>query len=217
MRLRVGLTGGIGSGKSEVAKVFARLGTLVIDADGLAREAVAPGTESYRRIAERWPRAIATDGSLARAVLAEIVFHDRAARDELAAIVHPEVRRLGREAEAAAGPGQIVVHDVPLLFEGGFYRQCDATVLVVADRQTRVGRIAARSGLAPADIERRMNAQIDPERARELADYTIDNEGTVGALGDAVREVFEDLLARVPSVSRPVAARPGATLADRAR
>jgi dephospho-CoA kinase len=207
VRLRVGLTGGIGSGKSEVAKVFARLGAFVIDADALAREAVAPGTEGYRRIAERWPRAIGADGTLARDVLAEIVFRDRALRDELAAIVHPEVRRLGREAETAAGPEQIVVHDVPLLFEGGFYRQCDATVLVVADRQTRVERIVARSGLAPDEIERRMNAQIDPERARELADYTVDNEGTVGALGDAVREVFDELLARVPAVSRPAVRR----------
>ncbi|MBD5654251.1 MAG: dephospho-CoA kinase [Candidatus Eremiobacteraeota bacterium] len=203
MRLRVGLTGGIGSGKSEVGKVFAELGAFVIDADALAREAVARGTAAHRAIAERWPRALGANGDLERAVLADIVFRDRAARDELGAIVHPEVRRLGAERELAAGPEQIVVHDVPLLFEAGFYRRCDASVLVVADPQTRVERIVARSGLDPEETRRRMNAQIDPERARELADYTIDNDGTVGALRDAVRDVFEDLLLRVPAVSRP--------------
>jgi dephospho-CoA kinase len=216
VRLRVGLTGGIGSGKSEVGKAFADLGALVIDADALAREAVAPGTAGFRRIVERWPAVVTVEGALDRATLAEIVFHDSAARDELAAIVHPEVRRLGAEREATAGPEQIVVHDVPLLFEAGFYRLCDATVLVVANRETRMGRIVARSGLEPAEIERRMSAQIDPERARELADYTIDNDGTVGALRAAVREVFEDLLQRVPVVSRP-AGRRSATLGDGAR
>ena len=163
---------------------------------------MAPGTSAHRRIAERWPQALGPSGDLERAALANIVFRDSAARDELAAIVHPEVRRLGAECEAEAGPEQLVVHDVPLLFEGGFYRRCDATVLVVADRSTRVGRVVARSGLDPAEIERRMNAQIDPERARELADYTIDNDGTVGALHDAVREVFDDLQLRVPTASR---------------
>ena len=203
VRLRVGLTGGIGSGKSEVARVFSDLGALVIDADALARDAVLPRTEAYRRIARRWPQAVGADGTLDRAALGAIVFRDSAARDELAAIVHPEVRRLGAEREATAGPEQIVVHDVPLLFEAGFYRQCDATVLVVADRETRIGRVVARSGLEPAEVERRMNAQIDPERARELADYTIDNDGTIGALFAATRDVYDDLLQRVPAVSRP--------------
>jgi dephospho-CoA kinase len=205
VKLRVGLTGGIGAGKSEVGAMFAALGALVIDADELAREAVLPGTEGFRKIVERWPHAVGADGTLDRAVLAQFVFRDSNARDELNAIVHPEVRRLGREREASAGPAQIVVHDVPLLFEAGFARQCDATVLVTADAQTRVERIVARSGLDPAEIERRMKAQIDPERARELADYTIDNDGTVGALREAVRDVFEDLMARVPTVSRSTA------------
>jgi dephospho-CoA kinase len=202
MRLRVGLTGGIGSGKSEVAKVFARLGALVIDADALARDAVAPGSVGLARIAARWPGVVGADGALDRAALAAVVFADGSARDELNAIVHPEVRRLGAEREAAAGPEQIVVHDVPLLFEGPFYRECDANVLVVADKETRVGRVVARSGLTPEDVERRMAAQIDPERARELADYTIDNDGTIDALEAAVREVFDDLATRLPAVSR---------------
>jgi dephospho-CoA kinase len=203
MRLRVGLTGGIGSGKSEVAKALAARGAFVIDADALAREALAPGSPGFASVARRWPQVVAADGTLDRAALAEIVFASGDARDELNAIVHPEVRRLGSEREAEAGADQIVVHDVPLLFEAGFARECDATVLVTADRETRVGRLVARSGLAPEEIERRMAAQIDPDRARELADYVIDNDGTIDALREAVGDVYEDLLERLPSVSNP--------------
>ena len=202
MQLRVGLTGGIGSGKSEVAAIFAEFGALVVDADALAHEAVAPGSPGLARIAAKWPQVIVPDGSLDRAALAKIVFHDSASRDELNAIVHPEVRRLGAEREAAAGPDQIVVHDVPLLFEAGFYRFCDANVLVVADEATRIGRTVARSGLAPEEVERRMKAQIDPDRARELADYVISNDGTIAALRESTREVYDQLLERVPTVSR---------------
>jgi dephospho-CoA kinase len=193
----VGLTGGIGSGKSEVAKIFGVLGALVIDADALAREAVAPGSDGLARIARRFPTVVARNGSLDREALAAIVFADRSARDD------PEVRRLGAEREAAAEAERIVIHDVPLLFEGGFYRTCDANVLVVADEETRMGRVVARSGISPEDVRRRMAAQIDPDRARELADYTIDNDGTIDALVDSVRDVYDDLCERSPSISQP--------------
>jgi dephospho-CoA kinase len=179
MRLRVGLTGGIGSGKSDVA----------------------PGSPGLARIAATWPQAITAAGELDRPALAAIVFRNGAARDELNAIVHPEVRRLGAEREAAAAPDQIVVQDVPLLFEGGFYRECDANVLVVADRETRIGRIVARNGLEPEEVERRMKAQIDPDRARELADYVIPNDGTIAALRESAAAVYEELLERVPTAS----------------
>jgi dephospho-CoA kinase len=206
VRLRVGLTGGIGSGKSEVAKIFASLGALIVDADALARDAVALGSDGLGRIAARWPHAIAADGTLDRPALAAIVFADGAARDEINAIVHPEVRRLGAEREATAGADQLVIHDVPLLFEGLFYRQCDANIVVVADEETRIGRVIARSGLSPDDVKKRMAAQIDPDRARELADYTIDNDGTIAALEASVREVYDDLLTRSPTVSRRISA-----------
>ncbi len=201
MRLRVGLTGGIGSGKSEVAKIFAQLGAFVIDADALAREAVAPGSPGLERIAIRFPQAIAPDGTLDRAALAAIVFHDSGARDELNAIVHPEVRRLSAQRESEAEADQIVVHDVPLLFESGFYRSCDANVVVIAEKGTRIGRIVARSGFEPEDVERRMSAQIDPDRARELADYTLENDGTIADLADATAEVYADLSERIATVS----------------
>lgn len=175
----------------------------MIDADALAREAVAPGSDGLARIARRFPTVVAHDGSLDREALAAIVFADRSARDDLGAIVHPEVRRLGAEREAAAEADRIVIHDVPLLFEGGFYRTCDANVLVVADEETRMGRVVARSGISPEDVRRRMAAQIDPDRARELADYTIDNDGTIDALVDSVRDVYGDLCERSPVISQP--------------
>jgi len=202
MRLRVGLTGGIGSGKSEVAKIFAGRGALVIDADALAREAVAPGSEGLARIAAAFPSAIASNGTLDRAALAAIAFRDSSARDRLNAIVHPAVRRLGEERERTAAPDQIVVHDVPLLFEAGFYRRCDASVLVVAELETRIERILGRSALTREDVERRMRAQIDPDRARELADYVIRNDGGLVELAEAAGEVFDDLSERLPSRSR---------------
>jgi dephospho-CoA kinase len=207
MRLRVGLTGGIGSGKSEVARVFEACGAMVIDADALARDALARGSRGLALVAARWPATVDANGDLDRAALASVVFRDSGARDELNAIVHPEVRRLGTEREGEASPDQVVVHDVPLLFEAGFYRMCDANVLVVADKETRIARTIARSGFDRAEVERRMAAQIDPDRARELADYVVDNDATLDALGEAVREVFADLADRLPAISRPAPTR----------
>ncbi len=198
MKARIGLTGGIGSGKSEAAKVFAARGALVIDADALAREALAEGSPGLDAVARRWPQAV-PDGRLDRAALARIVFHDPSARAELNALVHPIVRRLGEAREALAGPGQFVVHDVPLLFEGGFYRRCDANVLVTAPLELRIARAMERSGLSRAEVERRIAAQIAPERARELADFTIDNDGTLEQLQLRTNAVYEQLLARAPA------------------
>jgi dephospho-CoA kinase len=193
VRLRVGLTGGIGSGKTEVGAVFASLGALVIDADELAREAVAPGSEGLRRIAERWPRAIAADGSLDRGTLAAIVFADADARRELNAIVHPVVRALAARRDASAGADQIVVQDVPLLFESGLDETCDATVLVIADERARIARTMARSDLSQAEVQRRMRAQIDPAQAQSRATFTIRNDGSFDDLRAEARRVWEAL------------------------
>jgi dephospho-CoA kinase len=191
--MRIGLTGGIGSGKSEVARIFAELGAFVVDADRLAREAVAPGTPALAEIAAVWPGVASRDGVLDRSALGRIVFADDAARRRLNAIVHPRVRALGRALESQAKPGQLVVHVVPLLFEEGFAAQCDATVLVVAPDELRIARVGARDGLDEAAVRKRMAKQIDPERARALAGHVIDNGGDLDALRAAVTEVYRRL------------------------
>lgn len=193
--MRVGLTGGIGSGKSEVGKIFAGLGALVIDADALARDALAPRSEGLARVASRWPQVLGADGSLDRPKLAAIIFADAKAREFVNGIVHPWVRARSAELETAAPPGQIVVHDVPLLFEAGYYKQCAANVLVIAPREQRIARVIARSGLSRAEVERRMDAQIDPELARTLAGYTIENNGTLEDLRERASICYRELTA----------------------
>ena len=197
--MRVGLTGGIGSGKSEVAAILASLGALVIDADELAREAVAPGSDGLRRIGERWPAVIGPDGSLDRAALAAVVFGDPAEREALNGIVHPAVRALGAKREARAAAGQVVVHEVPLLFETGFDRSCDATVLVVAATERRIERIERRSGLGRNEIARRMAAQVDPAEAARRATYVIRNDGSLQDLRQKTVAVWEALAKAAPN------------------
>ncbi len=192
MRLRVGLTGGIGSGKSEVAQILRGLGALVIDADELARDAVAPGTPGLAQIAEHWPRVV-HDGGLDRPALAGIIFGDSNERAALNAIVHPIVRRLGFEREVAAGSDQIVVHEIPLLFEAGFSAFCDANVVVLAPLEVRVARLLARGGLSREEIEARMAAQIDPELARERADYALLNDGSLADLRSRTEALYQTL------------------------
>ncbi|HEX3550348.1 MAG TPA: dephospho-CoA kinase [Candidatus Elarobacter sp.] len=192
-KLRVGLTGGIGSGKSAVAEVFAERGATVIDADVLAREAVAPGSEGLREIAAIWPAAIALDGSLDRAALAAVVFADDAARARLNAITHPRVRARGDALERAA-PDGVVVHVVPLLFEGDFSRRCDRTVVVIAPDDVRIARVIARDAVEREAVERRMAAQIDPALARRRADYVIENGGDRRALRERSLAVYDALL-----------------------
>jgi len=191
----VGLTGGIGSGKSAVAELFASFGATIVDADVLAREAVAPGSSGLDEIASRWPQTI-RDGGLDRAALAAIVFADPAARAELDAIVHPRVRALAAEREAAAGDDAIVVHVVPLLFEGDYYKTCACNVLVVAPRDARIVRVIARDGWTREAIEARMAAQIDPDLARSLADEVIENDADRETLARRARAVFDRIVSR---------------------
>lgn len=202
-KLRVGLTGGIGSGKSAVAARLAERGATIVDADVLAREAVAPGSDGLRAIAERWPETIAADGTLDRAAMARIVFADAAARAVLNGIVHPRVRARAAEAEAAAPDGTLVVHVVPLLFEGDYWRSCDRTVVVAAPDETRVARVMARDGVPREDVERRIAAQIAPAEARARADYVVENDAdlaTLRARTDAVYEaLLRDLAAKAPA------------------
>ena len=193
-KLRVGLTGGIGSGKSTVAEVFAQRGATVIDADVLAREVVAPGSDALRAIGKRWPQAIAADGSLDRPAMARIVFADDAAREELNAITHPRVRARAAQLEDEAPPG-VVVHVIPLLFEGDYWRTCDRTVVVIAPDEARIARVMTRDTAQRHEVERRMAAQIDPELARKRADYVIENDGDLPALRERAERVYENLVA----------------------
>lgn len=184
------MTGGIGSGKSAVARFFSDWGAVVIDADVLAREVVEPGTAAFAQIGAAWPSAVTPQGSLDRAALSRMIFADVTQRERLTAIVHPRVRERADRLEAAAPAGSIVVHVVPLLFEGDFWRTCDRTVLVVAPRARRIERVVARDGLDPQAVEVRMAAQIDPEVARSMADEVIENDADLRALEARARDVY---------------------------
>jgi len=192
--MRVGLTGGIGAGKSAVARFFSDWGAVIIDADQLAREVVAPGTPGLAEIAARWPQTV-TEGSLDRAALSRIVFDAPAARDELNAIIHPRVRALAAGMDERAPAGAPVVHVVPLLFEGEYWKVCDRTVVVWAPAEQRIARVMARDGATREAVEARMRAQIDPERARALADFIIENDAGLLTLESRSRVVYDGLRA----------------------
>ncbi len=168
------------------------MGAFVIDADELAREAVGPGSPALLDIEREWPQAIAR-GALDRAKMAEIVFADPQARERLNAIVHPHVRRLGAERERAAAPGQLVVHVVPLLFETGFARSVDRTILVTAPLEERVRRVMRRDATDEANVRARAAAQIDPVDARVRADDVIENDGDLERLRERTRALYRAL------------------------
>jgi dephospho-CoA kinase len=195
--MRVGLTGGIGSGKSAVASFLEELGAFVVDTDIIAREAVAPNSDGFLAIKRAWPEVV-HHGLLDRAALADIIFGDPAARERLNAIVHPHVRRLALEREAHARPGQLLVHVVPLLFETNYGDLVDKTILVTAPDAVRIARIAARDRLDEDRVRARMAAQISPERARQRADYVIENAGDLAALSARTGEVYACLTSQAP-------------------
>jgi len=186
------LTGGIGAGKSAVAAIFASHGAFVIDTDAIAREVVAPNSDGLREIARVWPQAV-RNGALDRGVLADIVFGDPSARERLNALLHPHIRRVALEREALAKPGQIVVHVVPLLFETGYDRLVDKSVLVVAPLELRIARVVERDKLDERRVRARMAAQMEPERARRAADFVIENDGNLERLGSRAVVVYEAL------------------------
>ncbi len=191
--MRIGLTGGIGSGKSEVAKIFEGLGAFVIDTDALARDVVGPTSDALMEIAREWP-AVVRDGLLDRAQLGAIVFADAGARAKLNAILHPHIRRAAMQREMSARPHQPIVHVVPLLFETDYARLVDRTVLVVAPDAERVARVRARDGSSEAEVRARMAAQIAPARARLLADATIENDADLETLRARARAVYRELV-----------------------
>lgn len=191
---RVGLTGGVASGKSTVSAILAELGAVVIDADLLAREVVAPGTEGLRRVVEEFGAEVLTaDGELDRPAVGAIVFADGDARRRLEAIVHPLVRARGAELEAAAPDGALVVHDIPLLAETGRPDKFDAVIVVDTPVETQVERMVTQRGWTREEAQARVAAQATREQRLAVATYVIDNTGTLEDLRDKVTEVFEKL------------------------
>ncbi|WP_336921118.1 dephospho-CoA kinase [Aquipuribacter sp. SD81] len=187
--LRVGLTGGIGAGKSTVARRLAGHGAVVVDADRLAREVVAPGTDGLAAVADAFgPGVLAPDGSLDRAALGALVFADPAARHRLEGITHPRIRALTEQAFAQAGTDAVVVHDVPLLVELGYEDRYHLTAVVHADADERVRRLVAERGSTEPDARRRVAAQADDDARRAAADVWLDNTGAPERLlGDVDR------------------------------
>jgi dephospho-CoA kinase len=192
----VGLTGGIGAGKSAVAERLAAHGAVVIDSDRLAREAVAPGTDGLAEVvAEFGPEVLASDGSLDRARLASLVFGDDAARRQLEGIIHPRVRERTAELIAAAPPDSVVVNDVPLLVEAGLAKAYELVIVVLADEKTRIERLVHDRGMTADEATARIRAQATDEQRRAVADVVIVNDGTIEDLHEKVDEVWRDQLA----------------------
>ncbi|HYO18314.1 MAG TPA: dephospho-CoA kinase [Dermatophilaceae bacterium] len=191
--LRVGLTGGIGSGKSTVAQRLRDLGAVVIDADQLARQVVAPGSPGLGAIRRRFgDGVIAPDGSLDRAALGEVVFADAQARRALEAITHPLIGGLTRSLMESAAPGRIVVHDVPLLVELDLAAGYHLTVVVGADVETRMARLTDGRGVTQADALARIAAQASDGARRAAADAWLDNNGTMEGLLAQVDALWRD-------------------------
>ena len=194
--MQIGLTGGIGSGKSTAAARFAELGALVIDADVLAREAVEPGTDGLAAVvAEFGEQVLDADGRLDRPALARLVFGDEAARGRLNAIVHPRVRARAVELIAAAPPGTVVVQDVPLLVETEQAGAYDLVVVVEAPEELRVRRLAADRGMSAEEVRARMASQATDEQRRAVADVVLVNDGTPDDLSAKVDALWADRIA----------------------
>lgn len=195
--LKVGLTGGIGSGKSDVAARLVALGATLIDSDVLAREVVAPGTPGLAAIVAAFgPQIVTADGALDRDRLGAVVFADAQALARLNAIVHPLVGHRTAALVDSASRDAIVVHDVPLLVENGMAPAYDVVVVVLADEELRRERLIRQRGMTEEQVSARIAAQADDDQRRAVADLVIDNSGTRQRLDEQVNRLWADLLAR---------------------
>ncbi|MET8539959.1 dephospho-CoA kinase [Kitasatospora sp. NPDC004799] len=195
--LKIGLTGGIGAGKSEVSRLFAARGAVIVDSDVIAREVVAPGTDGLAAVvAEFGPGVLRADGALDRPALGAVVFADPERLKALNAIVHPLVRARSAELEAAAAPDAVVVHDVPLLAENGLAPLFDLVVVVDAADEVRLDRLVRLRGMAEEEARARMAAQATREDRLAIADLVIDNGGGLAELETRVDAVWAELARR---------------------
>lgn len=193
---KVGLTGGIGAGKSEVSRLFAEWGAVLIDADRLAREVVEPGTRGLRAVvAEFGEEILAPDGTLDRAKLGALVFADTERLAALNALVHPLIAERSAELERAAGSDAVVVHDVPLLVENGLAPLYDRVVVVDASPATQLDRLTRLRGMTESEARSRMAAQATREERLAVADVVIGNDGPLEALERRARKVWAQLCA----------------------
>lgn len=191
---RVGLTGGVASGKSTVAAMLDDLGAVVVDADVLAREAVAPRSAGLAEvIAAFGPELLTPEGELDRPALGEIVFADEARRRVLEGIIHPRVRARAAEIEAAAAPDAVVVHDIPLLTETGQAGDFDAVIVVDVPVEVQVARMVEQRGMTREDAQARVAAQATREERLTVATYVVDNTGSWEELRARVDAVYADL------------------------
>jgi dephospho-CoA kinase len=194
--MRVGLTGGVGSGKSTVSRLLAEHGAVIIDADAIARDVVEPGTPGFDAVVAAFgPSVVGPDGRLDRPALAALVFGDESKRTVLNGIVHPLVGQRTVELAAAAPPDAVVVYDIPLLVESDMAAGFDVVIVVEAAAETRVARLRDR-GMAESDARERMAAQATDEQRRAVADVVIDNNGSPAELKARIDEVWQRLVAR---------------------
>lgn len=202
--LKVGLSGGIGSGKSTVSARLETHGAVVIDSDLIAREVVAVGTPGLAEIAERFGDEVLTDdGALDRAALGSIVFSNAAARADLEAITHPRIAARTQELFAEAGERAIVVHDVPLLVEKSMGGGYDVVVIVGTPQAERLRRLVDDRGMDPAHAQARIESQAKDEARRAVADVWLDNTGTTADLEAAVDTMWRDQLVPREAAHRP--------------
>jgi dephospho-CoA kinase len=191
---RVGLTGGVASGKSTVSRMLDELGAVLVDADVLAREVVAKGTPGLEEVVEAFgPEILTDDGELDRPAMGAIVFADAEKRRVLEGIIHPRVRERGAELEASAGPDDVVVHDIPLLAETGQAAGFDAVIVVDVPTELQVQRMVELRGMSREDAEARVAAQASRGERLAIATHVVDNTGTLEDLRRRVTELYHEL------------------------
>lgn len=193
MAFVVGLTGGIGSGKSLAAQFFSQLGALVIDADQLARSAIERGSEGFDEVLLRFGDAVLKNGDIDRVALGQIVFENPEARKDLEEIIHPRIRAEFEEAVASLNPGQVMVYEIPLLVETNAAERFDFVITVESDSELRKQRLRAR-GMFHSDIEKRMASQATEEQRRAVADCVLTNDGSEDDLLRQVENVWESTI-----------------------
>jgi len=201
--LRVGLTGGIGSGKSEVSRRLAAYGAVIIDADLIAREVVAPGTDGLAEVVAAFGAGVlAPGGALDRSALGDIVFADKDKLERLNSIVHPRVGSRMRELEDTARPGSVIIHDVPLIAENGLASAYDLVVVVDVPPRIQLDRLVRLRGMSREQARARMAAQASREQRLAVASIVLDNSGSLAELDREVGELWAELRRRAALASR---------------